>query len=102
MPGIGLAVEGELQPLPQRAPPLGVLEDALLHVVEPDARDVMHGALQVPAFLAIELKECARVLEDGDARKALWERLQFALDGEPDPWKEPQKAGVDLRQFAAI
>jgi hypothetical protein len=23
---------------------------------------------------------------------ALWERLQFALDGEPDPWHEPERA----------
>jgi nitrite reductase [NAD(P)H] large subunit len=40
-----------------------------------------------------------RVLEDAAGRLALWERLQFALDGEPDPWHEPDKAGVDLRQF---
>ena len=26
-----------------------------------------------------------RVLEDARGRRALWERLQFALDGEPDP-----------------
>ena len=31
--------------------------------------------------------------------RALWERLQFALDGEPDPWFEFDKAGVDTRQF---
>jgi nitrite reductase [NAD(P)H] large subunit len=40
-----------------------------------------------------------RVLEDAEGRRALWERLQFALDGEPDPWHEPARAGVDLRQF---
>jgi nitrite reductase (NADH) large subunit len=40
-----------------------------------------------------------RVLEDAAGRKALAERLQFALDGEPDPWHEPEKARVDLRQF---
>ena len=30
-----------------------------------------------------------RVLDDARGRRALWERLQFALDGEPDPWHEP-------------
>ena len=40
-----------------------------------------------------------RVIEDAQGRLALWERLQFSLDGEPDPWHEPAKAGVDLRQF---
>ncbi|RYF32009.1 MAG: NAD(P)/FAD-dependent oxidoreductase, partial [Comamonadaceae bacterium] len=29
-----------------------------------------------------------RILEDVEGRKALWEQLQFALDGEPDPWFE--------------
>ncbi|HUP30974.1 MAG TPA: nitrite reductase large subunit NirB, partial [Usitatibacter sp.] len=43
-----------------------------------------------------------RVLEDVAGRLALWERLQFALDGEPDPWHEPAKAGVDLRQFQVL
>ena len=35
-------------------------------------------------------------------RKALWERLQFALDGEPDPWFEHDKAAVDTRQFIPL
>jgi nitrite reductase (NADH) large subunit len=43
-----------------------------------------------------------RILDDHEGRKALWERLQFALDGEPDPWFEFDKAGVDTRQFEAI
>ena len=43
-----------------------------------------------------------QVLEDTANRKALWERLQFALDGEPDPWHEPEKARVDLKQFIPI
>jgi nitrite reductase (NADH) large subunit len=43
-----------------------------------------------------------RVLEDAEGRKALWERLQFALDGEPDPWFEFDKAAVDTRQFEAV
>jgi nitrite reductase (NADH) large subunit len=40
-----------------------------------------------------------KVLDDHEGRKALWERLQFSLDGEPDPWFEFDKAGVDARQF---
>jgi nitrite reductase (NADH) large subunit len=44
----------------------------------------------------------AKVLDDAANRKALWERLQFSLDGEPDPWFEFDKAQVDLRQFAPI
>jgi nitrite reductase (NADH) large subunit len=43
-----------------------------------------------------------RILDDHDGRKALWERLQFTLDGEPDPWFEFDKAQVDVRQFEAI
>jgi nitrite reductase (NADH) large subunit len=43
-----------------------------------------------------------KVLEDHAHRRALWERLQFALDGEPDPWFEHEQAKVDTRQFDAI
>jgi nitrite reductase (NADH) large subunit len=43
-----------------------------------------------------------KVLDDAANRKALWERLQFALDGEPDPWFEFDKARVDTRQFVPI
>ena len=43
-----------------------------------------------------------RILEDHAGRQALWERLQFALDGEPDPWFEFDKAAVDTRQFTAL
>ncbi len=42
------------------------------------------------------------VLDDVARRLALWERLQFSLDGEPDPWFEHAKAQVDLRQFDAL
>ena len=42
------------------------------------------------------------VLEDAANRKALSERLQFALDGEPDPWFEHAQAGIDLRQFKPV
>ena len=43
-----------------------------------------------------------RILEDASGRKALWEQLQFALDGEPDPWFDFKEAAVDTRQFAAL
>jgi nitrite reductase (NADH) large subunit len=43
-----------------------------------------------------------KVLDDHEGRKALWERLQFSLDGEPDPWFEGERAGVDARQFERV
>ena len=43
-----------------------------------------------------------RILEDHAGRQALWEQLQFALDGEPDPWFEFDKAAVDTRQFSKL
>jgi nitrite reductase (NADH) large subunit len=43
-----------------------------------------------------------RILQDAPGRQALWEQLQFSLDGEPDPWFEFDKAQVDLRQFQPV
>ncbi|MEX1166100.1 MAG: nitrite reductase large subunit NirB [Hydrogenophaga sp.] len=43
-----------------------------------------------------------RILEDAEGRKALWAQLQAALEGEPDPWFDTQKASVDTRQFIPI
>lgn len=43
-----------------------------------------------------------QVLQDAAQRQALWQRLQFALDGEPDPWFEGEQAQVDARQFIPI
>ena len=43
-----------------------------------------------------------RVLDDHEGRRALRDRLQFALDGEPDPWFELSKARVDVRQFQPL
>jgi len=43
-----------------------------------------------------------RVLDDAQNRRALWDRLQYALDGEPDPWFEFDKARVDVRQFEPV
>ncbi len=43
-----------------------------------------------------------RILDDAPGRKALWDKLQFALDGEPDPWFEHSQAHLDLRQFQPV
>jgi nitrite reductase (NADH) large subunit len=43
-----------------------------------------------------------KILDDHAGRKALWERLQYSLDGEPDPWFDFDKAHVDTRQFSAV
>ncbi len=43
-----------------------------------------------------------KILDDAEGRRALWAQLQFALDGEPDPWFEFEKAQVDLRQFQPL
>ena len=43
-----------------------------------------------------------KILDDHAGRQALWARLQFALQGEPDPWFEHAKAQVDTRQFVPI
>ena len=43
-----------------------------------------------------------KILDDAAGRKALWEHLQFALDGEPDPWFDFKAAEVDTRQFTKL
>jgi len=43
-----------------------------------------------------------RILDDAAGRQALWAELQQALEGEPDPWFETDKAAVDLRQFQPL
>ncbi|MBL8359279.1 MAG: NAD(P)/FAD-dependent oxidoreductase [Rubrivivax sp.] len=43
-----------------------------------------------------------KILDDAAGRRALWEQLQFSLDGEPDPWFEFEQARVDLRQFEPV
>jgi nitrite reductase (NADH) large subunit len=42
-----------------------------------------------------------RVVEDGANRKALYARLHFALQGEPDPWRE-RAAGAAAREFELL
>lgn len=44
----------------------------------------------------------AKILDDHELRRTLWAELQHALDGEPDPWFDFDKAKVDLRQFDAL
>ncbi len=42
------------------------------------------------------------VLDDEVRRKELYQRLLFSLEGEADPWHEPEKAQVDTRQFEML
>jgi nitrite reductase (NADH) large subunit len=42
------------------------------------------------------------IVDDAAGRKALWEQLQFALDGAADPWFEHAAASVDTRQFQPL
>ena len=42
-----------------------------------------------------------RVVEDADGRRELHARLQFALQGSADPWKE-RADGMDAREFASL
>ena len=42
------------------------------------------------------------IVEDETRRKELYQRLLFSLEGEVDPWHEPEKAQVDTRQFEMI
>ena len=42
------------------------------------------------------------ILNDAPGRRALFDKLMFSLDGEPDPWFEFEKAGVDARQFEPV
>jgi nitrite reductase (NADH) large subunit len=42
------------------------------------------------------------ILDDHERRRALYERLLFSLDGEPDPWHQQLEAQVDARQFVPL
>jgi nitrite reductase (NADH) large subunit len=42
-----------------------------------------------------------KVVADADNRKALWARLQHALEGEPDPWEE-RVAGKDREEYESL
>jgi nitrite reductase (NADH) large subunit len=41
------------------------------------------------------------IVDDAENRKALYARLRFALQGEPDPWRE-RAAGADKREFEML
>ena len=43
-----------------------------------------------------------KIVDDAESRKALYERLVFDLKDAPDPWKDFERAGVDVRQFKTI
>ncbi|MDQ2694817.1 MAG: nitrite reductase large subunit, partial [Pseudomonadota bacterium] len=43
-----------------------------------------------------------KVVDDPANRKALYERLLFALQDQPDPWHELVRAQVDERQFEPL
>jgi len=43
-----------------------------------------------------------RVVADAEGRRALYERLRFALAGIKDPWKERAEAGVAKHEFAEL
>ncbi|RYX97362.1 MAG: NAD(P)/FAD-dependent oxidoreductase [Comamonadaceae bacterium] len=43
-----------------------------------------------------------KILDDQEGRQALWDRLQFSLDGQPDPWFQSDQASVDARQFSKL
>lgn len=42
------------------------------------------------------------IVDNPEKRQALYERLQFSLKDEPDPWHEQEKAKVDPRQFVSL
>lgn len=42
-----------------------------------------------------------RIVEDAAGRKALYARLRYALQGEPDPWQQ-RAAGADAREFEML
>lgn len=43
-----------------------------------------------------------RVVEDGEGREAAYQRLQFALQAEKDPWLERAKEGVAKHEFEVL
>ena len=43
-----------------------------------------------------------KILNNAELRQSLWAKLQFSLEGEPDPWFDFDKARVDVRQFAPL
>lgn len=44
----------------------------------------------------------AKIIDDDANRKALYERLLFALQGEKEPWRERAKEGVDRHEFETL
>ena len=42
------------------------------------------------------------IVDDREQRRTLYQRLQYALDGEPDPWHDMSGAGIDPRQYEPL
>src|SRR5437762_14315983 len=55
LPRILLALQGVPQPLVQGLATRSIFQDPLLHVIHAHALDVVHGAIEIARFLAIEL-----------------------------------------------
>ncbi|MET0218779.1 MAG: nitrite reductase large subunit NirB [Burkholderiales bacterium] len=43
-----------------------------------------------------------RILDDAEGRKALYERLLYAVSGEQDPWRERAQEGVQKHEFEVM
>ena len=43
-----------------------------------------------------------KILDDAEGRRALYERLLFALSVEKDPWLERAKEGKEAHEFEAL
>jgi len=43
-----------------------------------------------------------KIIDDHDGRRALYERLVFALSVEKDPWVERAKEGKHAHEFEAL
>jgi ABC-type sugar transport system permease subunit len=55
-----------------------------------------------PMLVCLALVAAWPLQVNAEGRVALWERLKFSLDGEPDPWFDFDKARVDTRQFTPV
>ena len=42
------------------------------------------------------------IVDDREQRRTLYQRLQYALDGQPDPWHDMSGAGIDPRQYEPL
>jgi len=81
VPWIRLAVEREQHAFIQRLAVGLVLQHHLLRMIEADPLQIMDGTLQIPAFLAVQLQEGARIFQHFLVGLDLDEELRdFGLD----------------------